>query len=174
MRMQLLVAEQERLRDMKQECAKLEPTKKRYGVHPTVLFDAIKEFGEKLEKIDGTIADLMSELNTPSDQHSDCFQVVRNVPRNPHTVVIDFDGKDDDGNPTCEAQFKDAIFREPDNRAMIGAVAQGMGGCGQVMCVASCRCVERGRDLVPRWDTVHDDRCPGRPVSTRDEYRRYR
>lgn len=108
---------------MKQECDKLEPAKRRYRAHLTVFLATIKEFGENFEKIANAIADLMSELKALSNQHVDCFQIVRNVPRNPHTVVIDFDNRDDTGNPTYGAQFKDAIFREPDNRAMIGAVA---------------------------------------------------
>lgn len=65
MRMQRLVAEQERLNDMRQEYAKLEPTRKRYSVHPTVFLDAIREFKKNSKRSKAQLFDLMSELITP-------------------------------------------------------------------------------------------------------------
>lgn len=107
---------------------------------------------ESLDRIDTllTVVERVDRTSAASNgaRHPDVFRACNTAPRNPKSVVIDFESTDSEGNPaTLEGKLKAVLLRSETSRSF-GAIAQGMGGVGKT---CALRALAADRNVMARF-----------------------
>lgn len=132
-----LIALQEKLLQLEQECSTLKIVRKRDKLYPRRRRDKINALNKNLDELSNAVKDMepvAQSLLHPgfaSGVPQDHFTVVKTVPPNPPDICLDLDSKDENNLPlTYEGQLKHAIFDQSE-RGAVAAVARGIGGVGK-------------------------------------------